>query len=113
MSTAALAQRLQFRTPPFPPHRYGMGRNRQEGVQLNPSYRVLARGSRRMGEQFKRRNIGLVCVKTDDAEITLGMLLRDDEKHQIRICHCVDGRRGIFEIIAVARDRVKRMVGLN
>ena len=113
-----LASRLKFQSEPLYPHRYGVKqvsrRDRPpEGVILNPSYRILAKGGKRMGEGFKRKNLGLVRIVTDDIEITLGMVLRNDEERQVRLCHCVDGRHGLFEIVAVDRQRIQAMQVLN
>lgn len=81
----------------------------------------LAEGGASFGQSLKKQAIRIVRILTDDAEISLGLLLRDDEALQIRVAHCTGyvkdefqmGNRQKWVIEAVSRSRIKEMVTLS
>jgi hypothetical protein len=61
----------------------------------------------RAGEDFKARAIRFERVVTDDAEISLGLLIRDDEDNQIRIAYRArGGRNPLWKLVAIDRSRI-------
>lgn len=82
---------------------------------------TLATGGESFGRSLKNKALKLVRVITDDAEIALGYLLRNDENNQVRVGHCVGfmrdqyqfERRQQWRVDAVCRDRIKEMVVLG
>lgn len=95
-------------------------RPRQYNWNHGESTFVLGRGNDRWGAQLKEQRIGIVALKTDDAEINFGLLMRDDEPHQIRVAFrtsvltnrdiqnglTVLGTRHEWQVLAVARHRI-------
>lgn len=83
------------------------------------SHKVLATGTTGLHESFKQQNLGLVYVRTDDAEWQLGYLLRDDERRQIRIGSAVPRGRDrdafgwsnkiVWCVFAIDRLRIREM----
>lgn len=84
---------------------------------------TLAKGGDRFGIQFKKRALGFVRIVTDDAEITLGIVVRDDEDNQVRVAHRVSVPRNPLDpeskryhewrLDAVCRSRILERVALN
>lgn len=90
-------------------------------ASYDPSTYVLAQGGSRFGDSLKRQAFCLVSVKTDDASIPLGLLLRNDEDHQVRVGMYVSvmgdrydfRRRGVWQVVAIPRNRIASMRALN
>ncbi len=82
----------------------------------------LAKGGPKFGDFLKTKAFKLVKVVTDDAQIDLGLLVRDDEEGQIRVGHLVSvekpyqrddaveylnlKRRPEWRLDAISRDRI-------
>lgn len=88
---------------------------------------TLATGGASFGRFLKSKAFKIVKVVTDDAEINLGLLIRDDEDHQIRVGYRASlplplkrweempqsplnrRRRYEWRLDAVARERIQEM----
>jgi hypothetical protein len=88
---------------------------------------TLGSGGDKFGESLKAKALKVVQVKTDDAEIALGFLIRDDEDGQIRVGyrasvvkpyqgqqeipeqHLNQRRRTEWRVDAIARDRITEL----
>jgi hypothetical protein len=82
---------------------------------------TLAESGASFGRSLKRQALRTVKIVTDDAEIAIGYLIRDDEELQIRVGHCTgfvrDGfqidRRQMWRLDAICRKRIVRMETLS
>lgn len=88
---------------------------------------TLARGGDAFGQEMKSRRIKLARIVTDDCEITLGVVIRDDEDNQVRVAHRCSvlrnpselgnpitlKRRHEWRLDAICRNRITEMVTLS
>ena len=94
---------------------------RVRGWNHGESMFTLASGGESFGRSLKKKAIATVQVVTDDGEIALGYLLRNDESLQVRVGHCVGymgdnyyiTRHQEWRVDAVCRERIERMVYLS
>lgn len=96
-------------------------KNQRSSWKHGESTYTLSEGGEPFGRSLKAQSLKTVRVITDDAEISLGYLLRNDENNQIRVGHCVGflrdlfqfSRKQIWRVDAVCRARIKEMVVLG
>jgi hypothetical protein len=71
------------------------------------SYFTLGVGGEAFGQSMKEKRIGLINVTTDDIQIDMGLVIRDDEDNQIRVAFRERrGKRPVWRLVAIHRPRI-------